>query len=153
MKALGDKNTLTIFKAAGQGLKGSYKTNEELGLTRKQYYRRIQNLVDLGLVRKEHGSYIQTLLGATLGGQLRLIGGTLRRPEYLLAIGIVQDSTSFTQAEKNSLIQTLSSGVGETQAASSQIYDSFEKLVDGLKFWVQRANREISSPPATTIPR
>jgi len=144
MKALGDKHTLVIFKATQQGLKGSYKANEELGLTRKQYYRRIENLVDLGLVRKEEGSYRQTYLGATLGKQLELVGGTLKRPEYLMAIGIVQDSTSFTQAEKNALIQTLSSEVGAAQASSSQLYNSFEKLVDGLKFWIQRAEKEIT---------
>ncbi|MDA4118868.1 MAG: hypothetical protein OK455_11070 [Thaumarchaeota archaeon] len=143
MKALGDKNTLTIFKAAGEGLKGTYKANEELGLSRKQYYSRIENLVDLGLVRKESGSYRQTYLGTTLGKQLQLIGGSLKRPEYLQAIGIVQDSTSFSQAEKNSLIHTLSSEVGTSQESSSQLYNSFEKLVDGLKFWIQRAEKEI----------
>jgi len=143
MKALGDKNTLVVFKAAEHGLKGTYKANEALGLSRKQYYRRLENLVDLGLVRKESGSYMHTYLGATLEKHLGLIGGSLKRPEYLMAIGIVQDSTSFTPAEKNALIQTLSSEVGGAQASSSQLYNSFEKLVDGLKFWMQRAEKEI----------
>jgi len=143
MKALGDKNTLVVFKAAEQGLKATYKANEDLGLTRKQYYRRLEKLVELGLVRKESGTYKQTYLGATMEKQLKLIGGSLKRPEYLMAIGIVQDSNSFTQAEKNALIQTLSSEVGSPQTSSSQLYNSFEKIVDGLRFWIQRAEKEI----------
>ncbi len=144
MKALGDEDTLAIFKAARHGLKGSYKSNEELGLTRKQYYRRLESLLEMGLLRKVEGKYKQTHLGAALGKQLELIGGALTRPEYITAIGLVQDSEALSQAEKNALIHTLSSEAGAAHdGGSSQLYNSFDKLVDGLKFWLQRANREI----------
>ncbi len=55
---------LTIFLLAKNGLKAETDTPGKIGLTRKQYFTRLKQLVDSGLIEKRDGSYFHTTMGA-----------------------------------------------------------------------------------------
>lgn len=63
LSLLSKDDALSIFVLAKDGIQSDLKTPSKLGLTKKQYYTRLKQLVDLGLLTKYGQAYIQTSLG------------------------------------------------------------------------------------------
>ena len=63
LSVLSKNDALTIFLMANEGIKSELDTPTKIGLTKKQYYTRLKQLVDLGLITKNNESYIQTAFG------------------------------------------------------------------------------------------
>ena len=66
LAVLSKPGALRIFLLAKQGIKARTVSHYEIGLTRKQYYTRLSQLVKAGLVKKTGGRYIQTPFGTIL---------------------------------------------------------------------------------------
>jgi len=66
LSILSKKDALTIFLLAKDGLKAQTDTPQKIGLTRKQYYTRLKQLVDCGLIDKYGDTYQHTTLGAII---------------------------------------------------------------------------------------
>ncbi|MFY3739713.1 MAG: putative transcriptional regulator [Candidatus Nitrosomirales archaeon] len=64
LSILSKKDALTIFLLVKNGLKAETNTPQKVGLTRKQYYTRLKQLVDSGLIDKSGDEYIHTTLGS-----------------------------------------------------------------------------------------
>ena len=62
--ALSNSDSLRIFNLAADGIDASTSVLEKHQFTKKRYYGRLKELVDLGLVFKENGEYKQTKLGS-----------------------------------------------------------------------------------------
>jgi hypothetical protein len=61
--ALSNTDSLRIFNLAADGIDASTSVLEKYQFTKKRYYGRLKELVDLGLVTKEDGEYKHTMLG------------------------------------------------------------------------------------------
>lgn len=57
------KDGWVVFIAAHSGIEGTGSAWEKLGLTKKQYYTRLQSLVKIGLVHKIGDTYSHTSIG------------------------------------------------------------------------------------------
>jgi len=64
LSILSKKDALSIFLLAKDGLKAETNTPQKVGLTRKQYYTRLKQLVDSGLIDKSGDEYTHTTLGS-----------------------------------------------------------------------------------------
>ncbi len=63
LSILSKKDALSIFLLAKDGLRAETNTPQKVGLTRKQYYTRLKQLVDSGLIDKSGDEYNHTTLG------------------------------------------------------------------------------------------
>ena len=64
--ALGDDISLRLFRLASIGIDPTTEFMQKTGLTRKQFYTRLQKFVKLGLVQKKQGLYTLTTLGTVV---------------------------------------------------------------------------------------
>ncbi len=61
--ALANKDSLEIFNMAGEGINASLDVLSAHNFSKKRYYVRLRELIDLGLVCKDNGMYKHTALG------------------------------------------------------------------------------------------
>lgn len=66
LSLLSQEGTLTILNEAQSKLISRRETHGELGLTKRQYYRRLRGLKEFGLIRKEGEGYVVTERGENL---------------------------------------------------------------------------------------
>ncbi|MDE1846244.1 MAG: hypothetical protein KGH53_03120 [Candidatus Micrarchaeota archaeon] len=60
---LSKKDAIAIFVEASKGFAAKIDSNEKIGMSRKQYYVRLAQLVDAGLIEKSKEVYEQTAFG------------------------------------------------------------------------------------------
>jgi predicted transcriptional regulator len=63
LRALSDKDSLRILLEASKGLPTGLEAPRILGMTKRRYYMRLKELVDLGLLKKKEDSYRPTVIG------------------------------------------------------------------------------------------
>ncbi len=74
---LADRYSSNIFRAVYSGLKAS-STNYIGGLSKKQYYTRLKNLVLLGLIEKRDSFYRTTTFGSLIyNSQIKTMDGVV----------------------------------------------------------------------------
>lgn len=66
LSILSKNDALSLFALAKDGIKSELDTPRKLHLTKKQYYSRLKQLVDLGLVNKNQNEYVLTVLGSMI---------------------------------------------------------------------------------------
>jgi predicted transcriptional regulator len=66
LSILSKNDALSLFVLAKNGIKSELDTPRKLSLTKKQYYSRLKQLVDLGLINKEQNEYVFTVLGSMI---------------------------------------------------------------------------------------
>lgn len=100
MAVLSKSDALTIFFMANEGVKSDLDTPAKIGLTRKQYYTRLKQLVDLGLLVKCHESYIHTAFGR-LVYQKHVIGITnhIKNSKYLEMVDALKTNSKFNDQD------------------------------------------------------
>jgi predicted transcriptional regulator len=64
LDALGHEDALAIFMYVEKGINSSKVAIEELGLTQKRFYSRLKELIEVGLVEKNEGTYRYTTFGS-----------------------------------------------------------------------------------------
>lgn len=63
LKALSDEDSLRILIEAEKGLPSGLEAPKLLGMTKRRYYMRLKELLDLGLIKKKEDSYRPTIIG------------------------------------------------------------------------------------------
>ena len=63
---LSKEDALVLFMRAKDGLYSNKDSPTHTNLTRKQYYMRLRNLLDAGLIKKKGDSYIHTTFGSLI---------------------------------------------------------------------------------------
>ena len=63
---LSKSDALMLFIRVKQGLQSDSNSPKQTGLTRKQYYTRLRNLVDAGLIQRRGNIYTHTTLGSLI---------------------------------------------------------------------------------------
>ena len=116
--AISDNKSLSLFNIiaimSGPATDAGQPTGEipisRMNLTRKQYYTRINRLVDAGLITKKRARFILTSLGRVVYETHRTIGVAIQNRWKLEAIDSIQTSqlaTRMPTEERHKLINTL----------------------------------------------
>jgi DNA-binding HxlR family transcriptional regulator len=71
--SLGDRKSLSIFKYIAKQPSDTSTLRSQLSLSRKQYYTRLSEMVEVGLVRKYHSNYTLTSFGKMVYDALEII--------------------------------------------------------------------------------
>jgi DNA-binding transcriptional ArsR family regulator len=105
LKALSDSKSLEIFRSIAKGNVG----NEELkrGLSTKQYYFRMRQLLKAGLVQRIKGRFSFTCLGAVVYHAQLVIKTGVNNYWKLKAIDSIQASGEIIEQERLKIIKTI----------------------------------------------
>jgi hypothetical protein len=105
LKALSDSKSLDMFRSIARG----NVENEELtrGLSRKQYYFRMRQLLKGGLVQKIKGNFSLTCFGAIVYHAQVVIESGVNNYWKLKAIDSIQTSRGIVEQERLKLIKAI----------------------------------------------
>jgi hypothetical protein len=106
LSAISDDKSLVLFNTIAIASGDSTILISRLNLTRKQYYSRIFDLINAGLVRRTNGKYFVTSFGKVVYKAQDLIGMAVRYSSKLKAIDSIE-SPEFPAAELSKIIDTL----------------------------------------------
>ena len=70
---MGDRKSLSIFKYIAKQPSDTSTLRSQLNLSRKQYYTRLSDMVEVGLIRKYHSNYTLTSFGKMVYDALGII--------------------------------------------------------------------------------
>lgn len=106
LSAISNDKSLVLFNTIALASGDSSILISRLNLTRKQYYSRIFDLINAGLVRRKNGKYFVTSFGKVVYKAQELIGMAVQYSSKLKAIDSVE-SPQFPVAELGKIIDTL----------------------------------------------
>jgi predicted transcriptional regulator len=106
LSAISDDKSLVLFNTIAIASGDSTILISRLNLTRKQYYSRMFDLINAGLVRRMNGKYFVTSFGKVVYKAQDLIGMAVRFSSKLKAIDSIE-SPEFPAAELSKIIDTL----------------------------------------------
>ena len=107
MKAVSDSKSLDIFRSIAKGSVESEVLKETKGLSKKQYYLRIRQLLKQGLIQRNKGSFSLTCLGAIVYYAQSVIEAGVNNYWKLKAIDSIQSSGEIGEHERTKLIKTI----------------------------------------------
>jgi predicted transcriptional regulator len=96
INSLADRKSLSLFKYVAQEPSDTSTLRRMLKLSRKQYYTRLSEMVDVGIIRKYHSNYTLTSLGKMVYDALGVIELGLTNYWKLKAL----DSLEFAKTTK-----------------------------------------------------
>ncbi|MEO9277851.1 MAG: hypothetical protein ABI340_08770 [Nitrososphaera sp.] len=147
LSILSKNDALTIFLMAAKGIKSELDTPTKIGLTKKQYYTRLKQLVDLGLLVKHGNSYIQTAFGK-LVYKKHLMGllNNVKNSKYLEMIDTLKGNSRFTDTDIMEFISKIgpqASFIDEQEKKSPVIISAFDKMITKVLEIIEFAESEI----------
>jgi hypothetical protein len=110
LNAISDDKSLILFNTVALEVSNSGILKSRLELTRKQYYSRMYDLVNAGLVTRKNGNYFLSSFGKVVYEALMLIDKGIQGYWKLKAIDSIESSPGSPQLpaeEYNRLIATL----------------------------------------------
>jgi len=113
INAISNDKSLALFNHIALEAGNSDNLKTRLGLTRKQYYSRMSDLINVGLVVRKNGKYFLTSFGKVVYEAQILIGKGIQNYWKLKAIDSIETSYVHTQLpieEYNRFIDTLVDG-------------------------------------------
>lgn len=106
MKAVSDSKSLDMFRSIAKGSIESEVLKQTKGLSKKQYYFRMRQLLKAGLVRRIKGSFSLTCLGAVVYHAQLIVEKGVNNYWKLKAIDSIQ-AAEIGQNERMKLIKTI----------------------------------------------
>ena len=106
LSAISDDRSMVLFNTITLASGDSSILISRLNLTHKQYYSRMSDLINAGLVRRMNGKYFVTSFGKVVYKAQELIGMAVQYSSKLQAIDSVE-SSEFPPAELSKIIDTL----------------------------------------------
>ena len=107
LKAVSDSKSLDMFRSIAKGSIESEVLKETKGLSKKQYYFRMRQLLKAGLVQRIKGSFSLTCLGAVVYHAQLIVEKGVNNYWKLKAIDSIQSSAEIGQHERTKLIKTI----------------------------------------------
>jgi len=147
LSVLSKNDALTIFLMANEGIKSELDTPTKIGLTKKQYYTRLKQLVDLGLITKNNESYMQTAFGKVVY-QKHIIGLTnnIKNSKYLQMVDVLKADSKFNDKDIMEFMSKVEPQVSSDLEASKKSFtvtSSYEDMVRKILEMVEFAQNEI----------
>jgi len=142
---LSKKDALTIFLLSKEGLKAEADTPQKIGLTRKQYYTRLKQLVNNGLIDKYGDVYQHTTLGALLHQKYILeLLGHVRNAKQMEMVDTLKRTKQFSEDD----IANFVGKVAGTSLVSStlpriKVTWSYEDMISTVIDGIQLCKNEI----------
>jgi hypothetical protein len=94
LSALSDDKALNLFNTIALGKCDDFEILiKSMGITRSQYYFRLRRITNMGLVKRENGKYIATILGNVVYESVSMVGKALNYYWALKAIELVLSSS------------------------------------------------------------
>ncbi|PWU79744.1 MAG: hypothetical protein DLM72_15895, partial [Candidatus Nitrosopolaris wilkensis] len=106
LNALCDDKSLALFNTIALACGNTDILITRLELTRKQYYSRMSELTNAGLIRRKNGKHFLTSFGRIVYGAQELIGKAVQYSSKLQAIDSIE-TCEFPAAERSKIIDTL----------------------------------------------
>lgn len=107
MKAVSDTKSLDMFRSIAKGSIESEVLKQTKGLSKKQYYFRMRQLLKAGLVQRIKGSFSLTCLGAVVYHAQLIVEKGVNNYWKLKAIDSIQSSAELGEHERMKLIKTI----------------------------------------------
>jgi len=107
MKAVSDTKSLDMFRSIAKGSIESEVLKQTKGLSKKQYYFRMRQLLKAGLVQRIKGSFSLTCLGAVVYHAQLIVEKGVNNYWKLKAIDSIQSSSEIGEHERMKLIKTI----------------------------------------------
>src|SRR6478736_2251795 len=147
LSVLSKNDALTIFLMPNEGIKSELDTPTKIGLTKKQYYTRLKQLVDLGLITKNNESYMQTAFGKVVY-QKHIIGLTnnIKNSKYLQMVDVLKANPKFNEKDIMEFMSKVEPQVSsdlESSKKSFTVTSSYEDMVRKILEMVEFAQNEI----------
>lgn len=142
---LSKKDVLTIFLLAKDGLKAEAATPQNIGLTRKQYYTRLKQLVDNQLMDKRGDMYVHTTLGSYVyQNHIVELMKQVKNVEQMKMIDTLKQAKQFSDDEIQHFVQKIMGvDVGPRSVPTVRIMPTYEDMVLVLIERIQFAKEEI----------
>lgn len=108
LSILSKEDALIIFLIAKNGLESELDTPQKIGLTKKQYYTRLKQLVESGLLNKHENKYEHTALG-NIVHERHLLGllNSMKISKELEMIDLLKKTSKFKPEEIVSFVSKL----------------------------------------------
>ena len=148
LSVLSKNDALTIFLMANEGIRSELDTPTKIGLTKKQYYTRLKQLVDLGLVEKHRESYTQTAFGKVVY-QKHIVGlsNNIKNSKYLQMVDVLKANPKFNEKDIMELISKVEPQINidlrESFNNNSTVASSYEDMVRKILEMIEFAQSEI----------
>jgi predicted transcriptional regulator len=148
LSVLSKDDALTIFLMANEGIRSELDTPTKIGLTKKQYYTRLKQLVDLGLVEKHRESYAQTAFGRVVY-QKHILGlsNNIKNSKYLQMVDVLKANPKFNEKDILALVSKvepeISFDLQESFNKNSTVVSSYEDMVRKILEMTEFAQNEI----------
>jgi len=107
LKAVSDSKSLDMFRSIAKGSVESEVLKETRGLSKKQYYFRMGQLLKAGLVQRIKGRFSLTCLGAVVYHAQLIVEKGVNNYWKLKAIDSIQSSAEIGEHERTKLIKTI----------------------------------------------
>ena len=107
LKAVSDSKSLDMFRTIAKGSVESEVLKQTKGLSKKQYYFRMRQLLKAALVQRIKGSFSLTCLGAVVYYAQLIVEKGVNNYWKLKAIDSIQSSAEIGQNERMQLIKTM----------------------------------------------
>ncbi len=134
LSILSKKDALSIFLLAKDGLKAETDTPQQIGLTRKQYYTRLKQLVDAGLIDKSGDTYLHTTLG-TFVHQRHLLEllEQIRNIKQMKMIDTLKRTSQFSEDEIANFVGKIAGIAPATKVSPKvEVIWSYEDMVSTI---------------------
>ncbi|MGI0102185.1 MAG: hypothetical protein ACREA7_06275 [Nitrosotalea sp.] len=149
LSVLSKTDALTIFSIAKNGLESELETPQKIGLTKKQYYTRLKQLSELGLLSKSKNKYVHTELG-NIVYEKHVVGllNNMRISKELEMIDLLKQTSKFKPEEISNFVSKLNPelAVHENLGASRNQFElipAFDSMVRKILELVDFAETEI----------
>ncbi|MDE1832131.1 MAG: hypothetical protein KGI02_07160 [Thaumarchaeota archaeon] len=108
LSILSKEDALTIFLIAKDGLESELDTPQQIGLTKKQYYTRLKQLVESGLLGKRENKYEHTALGNIIY-ERHLLGflNSMKISKELEMIDLLKKTSKFKPEEISNFVSKI----------------------------------------------
>jgi predicted transcriptional regulator len=107
LKAVSDSKSLDMFRSIAKGSVESEVLKATKGLSKKQYYFRMRQLLKAGLVQRIKGRFSLTCLGAVVYHAQLIVEKGVNNYWKLKAIDSIQSSAEIGQNDRMKLIKTI----------------------------------------------
>lgn len=145
--ALSNSDSLRIFNLASEGIDASTSVLEKYQFTKKRYYGRLKELVDLGLIVKEEGEYRHTMLGSLVfESQVRDLEQILLKKSNVAIVAEARrkDASPFAiKSISRQLIEDIETSTGVTNLEPMKFFDNWNELSLDVAMEIEMMKKEL----------
>jgi len=142
LSSLADEDSIRLFMEAGKGIESSTVAIKKLNLTSKKYYVWLKRLLDAGLIRKQGGIYVQTILGRLFCQTGQSLTSAITQKDQLEVADKLMKSQNLSLQEKEDILQAISKKDMYGTAGLADILHEVRMITD-FDVFIKEVNRTL----------